>query len=97
MILKTEKIDTQITNFLLGLKYNKKLYKLNFNTKSKYISDFYSTAVIKFQDGEEVSPLSYSLVTISKNFYLYIEKEIEDSLNYIRNYDNIFLLILINT
>jgi len=89
LILRTEKIDIQITNFLNGLKRNKKLYKLNFTADSQYISDLYSTAVMKFQGEKEVSPLSYGLSIISKNIYLYMKKEIEDSLNYIRNYDNI--------
>ena len=88
-ILNNRKFNTQITYFLKGLKINQKLYKLNFNAESQYISELYSAAVKKFQGKEEVSPLSYGLAIIYNNPYLYIKKEIEESLKYIRNYDNI--------
>jgi hypothetical protein len=45
----------------------------------------YVRAAKKFQGEEEVSPLSYGLVIKSNNPYLYIKKEIEESLDYIRN------------
>ena len=89
-ILKNENnINSQITNYLIGLKGNQKLYKLNFNNESQYISELYSIAVKKFQGEEKVSSLSYGLAIIFNNLYLYIKKDIEESLNYLRNYDNI--------
>ena len=89
MILNNEKNNNEITYFLLGLKRNKKLYKLDFNHESQYINEIYSNARKKFQGEKEVSCLSYGLAIIYRNLYLYIKKDVEDSLNYIRNYDNI--------
>ena len=82
-------INNQITNFLIGLKGNQKLYKLSFNNESQYISELFSIAVKKFRGEEKVSSLSYGLAIIFNNLYLYIKKDIEESLNYMRNYDSI--------
>jgi hypothetical protein len=60
--------------------------KLTFTSLVKSIDNIlvnYVRDVKKFRGEEEVSPL-------------YIKKEIEESLDYIRNYDNICPLILLN-
>ena len=54
-------INYKITNFLIGLKGNQKLYKISFNNESQYISELYSIAVKKFCGEEKVSFLSYGL------------------------------------
>jgi hypothetical protein len=62
--------------------------KLTFTSLVKSIGNIlvnYVRAVKKFGGEEEVSPLSYSLVIKSNNPFLYIKKEIEESLDYIRN------------
>ena len=84
-ILKNEKnINSQITNFLRS---TKKLYKLKFD--SQYISELYSIDVQNFGGEKKVASLSYGLAIIFNNVYLYIKKEIEESLNDMRNYENI--------
>ena len=88
-ILQKDKIKNSIRNFLTGLKSNQTLYSLKFPPNYEYISRFYTLAKNKLKYNEKVSRLSYGLVYLYESIYLYIKKEEEESLNYIKNYKNI--------
>ena len=88
-ILKKDKIKEAIKIRLTSLRDNKMLYKLKFDANCDYISKCYSLAQKKFINNEKVSILSYGLVYLYESLYLYIKKEEEESLNYIKNYQNI--------
>ena len=88
-ILKKDKIKEAIKIRLTSLRDNKMLYKFKFDANCDYISKCYSLAQNKFINNEKVSILSYGLVYLYESLYLYIKKEEEESLNYIKNYQNI--------
>ena len=88
-ILKKNKINEHIKNHLTGLRANKMLYNLTFDANCEYISRCYSLAQKRLINNEKVSILSYGLAYLYESLYLYIKKEEEDSLNYLKNYQNI--------
>jgi len=88
-ILKKDQIKVPIKNYLACLKENKILYNVTFPDNCEYISRYYTLAQNKLINNEKVSILSYGLAYLYENLYLYIKKEEEESLNYIKNYQNI--------
>ena len=88
-ILEKDKINFQIKNYLTGLKENKMLYNVTFPDNYEYISRCYTLAQNNLINNEKVSILSYGLAYLYENLYLYIKKDEDESLNYIKNYQNI--------
>lgn len=85
----TEKLNSHARTFLRSLKRDGKLYLLYFKEDCDYISKYYDLAFQEFQKDKKVAQLSYGLVYIKENVYLYIKKDAEETLKYIQNYRNI--------
>ena len=75
-----------LNRFFFHLKNNKRLDKIELRTKSKFVKQHYELAFEEFQGEKKVSPFSYGLSTIYNGVYLYIRKQNEESLNYIKNF-----------
>ena len=88
-LLRNEATNSFLKSFLIELKKNKKLNDLYLSKEYDYIKNYYNLASNKFQKDQKVSLLSYGLVKYYNSIYLYIKKEEEETLNYIKNFQNI--------
>ena len=88
-LLDEEKMNSRIRAYLSGLRQVKKLYKLCFGKECEYIENYYNLAFSKFQTDKKVAKLSFGLAYIYEDIFLYIKKEEEESLNFLKKYENI--------
>ena len=88
-ILQNEKMAHNVYTFFTGLKQNKALYKLKWHENFEYIQKYYTTARKKYQGDNKLSKLSYGLINLYESAYFYIRKDDEESLNYLKNYNDI--------
>jgi len=86
--LKNKKLKrNNITSLLSGFESAQKLYDISFNVE--YITNQYSRAKKSFRGTNKVSKLSFGLAILYNEVHLYMCKDSQESLEYIKNFKNI--------
>ena len=88
-LIKSKNLNYNASCFLTNLKNKGELNNLDFSKDFDYIRNYYIIASNEFKGDNKVAKLSYGLEYAEGDIFIYMKKDPEETLKYLKDYQNI--------